>query len=156
MPVNVFPLELAQSVCRQTIHSTKCENTCVNDIKNAIKCLPVNNLKMIYNKGVKTNVKTGNTGENIAVSFLERNDYKILQRNWRSRSGEIDIIAVDPDRTLVFVEVKSLKGNINDESKRMGNEIGMKPEDHLDCRKMNKLKLLSADYAARHNFKREG
>lgn len=48
----------------------------------------------------------GKLGENLAVEFLERNGYKILQRNFRSKLGEIDIIAQEKD-TLVFVEVKT-------------------------------------------------
>lgn len=45
-------------------------------------------------------------GEDLAVKFLQKNGYKILQRNFRSRFGEIDIVAQDKD-TLVFVEAKT-------------------------------------------------
>ncbi|MCL2007023.1 MAG: YraN family protein [Treponema sp.] len=48
----------------------------------------------------------GEPGEAIAASFLEENGIKILQRNFRSRTGEIDIIALDGE-TIVFIEVKS-------------------------------------------------
>lgn len=47
-------------------------------------------------------------GEDIAAGFLEGASYKILTRNFRvSRVGEIDIIALDPNGVLVFVEVKT-------------------------------------------------
>ena len=50
----------------------------------------------------------GNLGEDIAVSFLSKRDYHILERNFRCRGGEVDIIACDPrDGALVFVEVKT-------------------------------------------------
>lgn len=51
----------------------------------------------------------GNLGEDKACAFLEKNGYKILERNFRVRDGEIDIIASKGDY-LVFVEVKSLPG----------------------------------------------
>ena len=49
--------------------------------------------------------KTGTDYENLAADFLERKGYKIIKRNYRVRSGEIDIIAMD-GRYLVFLEVK--------------------------------------------------
>ena len=49
----------------------------------------------------------GNDGENRAALFLESRGYTIIARNWRTRSGEIDIIA-EKDNILVFVEVKTL------------------------------------------------
>lgn len=48
----------------------------------------------------------GKIGENAAAKFLIRKGYRILERNWRIRGGEIDIVATDGD-TVVFVEVKS-------------------------------------------------
>lgn len=45
-------------------------------------------------------------GEDKAVEFLEKKGYKILNRNYRSRFGEIDIIAMDRN-CLVFIEVKT-------------------------------------------------
>lgn len=48
----------------------------------------------------------GRVGENKAAEFLKSKGYKILEKNYRKRSGEIDIIAKDGD-TIVFVEVKT-------------------------------------------------
>ena len=45
----------------------------------------------------------GREGEALAASFLERQGLRILGRNFRSRQGEIDLIALDGE-TLVFVE----------------------------------------------------
>ncbi len=47
-------------------------------------------------------------GEDLAVKFLSHNDYKILQRNFHSVYGEIDIICQQKDQ-LIFVEVKTRK-----------------------------------------------
>lgn len=52
------------------------------------------------------NKQTGDYGENIACRHLKNLGYKILERNYRIRGGEIDIVAKDKD-TLVFVEVKT-------------------------------------------------
>ncbi|UCE51582.1 MAG: YraN family protein [Desulfobacterales bacterium] len=48
----------------------------------------------------------GEKGESIAVRYLKKKGYKILEKNYRTKLGEIDIIAKDKD-TIVFVEVKS-------------------------------------------------
>jgi putative endonuclease len=54
------------------------------------------------------NKSIGNLGEDLAVSFLEGKRYRILERNYRCKGGEVDIVARDPrDKSLVFVEVKA-------------------------------------------------
>lgn len=59
-----------------------------------------------------SNISLGKNGEDIAVNYLEKQGYKILERNKRfSKLCEIDIIALDRN-TLVFVEVKTRKTNI--------------------------------------------
>lgn len=52
------------------------------------------------------NKALGGEGEEIAVAFLQKLRYRILERNVRFRGGEIDIVARDR-QTLVFVEVKT-------------------------------------------------
>jgi len=51
-------------------------------------------------------IRTGKQGEDLAAALLAENGYRILERNYRSIFGEIDIVAEEGD-TLVFVEVKS-------------------------------------------------
>lgn len=53
---------------------------------------------------------TGDVGEKIATSLLITKGYEIVAKNFRGRTGEIDIVAVDTD-TLVFVEVKTRHSN---------------------------------------------
>ncbi|XID95152.1 YraN family protein [Paenibacillaceae bacterium WGS1546] len=48
----------------------------------------------------------GRAGEAAAADYLQRAGYTVVERNWRCRSGEIDLIARDGG-TLVFVEVRS-------------------------------------------------
>ena len=57
------------------------------------------------------NQAAGKLGEDLAALFLKKYGYKIIERNFRIRGGEIDIIAVDDD-TLVYVEVKTRTSQI--------------------------------------------
>lgn len=52
----------------------------------------------------------GKRGEEIAVKYLLDKGYEILERNWRNRHKEIDIIAKD-GKELVIVEVKTRKSD---------------------------------------------
>lgn len=58
------------------------------------------------NMPYRTKIETGRIGENRAALFLSLLGYTIFTRNWRSRIGEIDIIARD-GTTWVFVEVRT-------------------------------------------------
>jgi len=60
------------------------------------------NSKGLQNAGV------GSRGEELAAAFLERNGFALVERNFRCKGGEIDIIAKDGS-TMVFIEVKSRK-----------------------------------------------
>jgi len=65
----------------------------------------------------------GERGETIAYDYLLQKGYKIVERNWRHRKAEIDLIAWD-DKTLVFIEVKT-----------RSNELFGKPEVSVDDKK---------------------
>lgn len=54
------------------------------------------------------NITVGKKGEDAIVAYLEKAGYTILQRNYRTSFGEIDIIAKKND-TIAFVEVKLRK-----------------------------------------------
>lgn len=54
----------------------------------------------------KGHIYLGKSGEGIAVNLLKENGYKILVRNYRTKLGEVDIVARDKD-TLCFIEVKT-------------------------------------------------
>ena len=53
----------------------------------------------------------GALGEQVAVDHLRALGLRILIRNWRCRHGELDVIAAEGDRTVVFVEVKTRTGD---------------------------------------------
>ena len=84
------------------------------------------------------NKATGNKGEEIAVSYLVKNGYQILERNWRYRHWEVDIIA-SKGTFLHFMEVKTRK------SLRFG-----RPEESITREKMSNLKNAAEEYQYLH------
>ena len=72
-------------------------------------------------------IERGIEGEDIAVSALEKSRYKIVERNYRTRAGEIDIVAREGE-CLVFVEVRT----------RASIEYGW-PQETVIARKQKKL-----------------
>ena len=56
----------------------------------------------------KYNYNLGKLGEKIAEKYLIKNKYTIIEKNFYSKQGEIDIIAEEKDtREIVFIEVKT-------------------------------------------------
>jgi len=55
----------------------------------------------------QSNQTTGAKGEELAAAHLLRSGYCILERNYRSKGGEVDIVAKAQDGSIVFVEVKT-------------------------------------------------
>jgi putative endonuclease len=84
--------------------------------------------------------KKGTIGENLAVDYLEKKGYCILQRNYRFEHGEIDIVAEDGN-VLVFVEVKARR------SKAFGE-----PEDAVTPRKREKIRSTANGYLFEKNI----
>ncbi len=91
------------------------------------------------------NKEIGNLGEEIATKYLIDSGYVILQRNYMSRFGEIDIIAKDiKSKELVFVEVKS----------RTNNLYG-KPIDAIDMKKLNHICKTANQYIFLNHLEKE-
>ena len=61
-------------------------------------------------KGRKIHLQLGRFGEDTAVRLLRSKGYHILTRNFRLKSGELDIVALD-GTTVVFAEVKTRRQN---------------------------------------------
>jgi putative endonuclease len=78
----------------------------------------------------------GSFGEEEAVNYLKNIGYYIVDRNFRTKFGEIDIIAKSPEGLLIFVEVKTLS-----------NSKEILPEDHMTVKKLNSFKKSSEFYA---------
>ena len=82
----------------------------------------------------------GILGEDLASADLARRGYAILARRYRTRYGEIDIIARDGD-TIVFVEVKT----------RAGNEFGEGAEA-VTWWKQRRITRMAMDFLARYRL----
>jgi len=80
----------------------------------------------------------GRSGEEKAAQWLSRQGYRILERNFRSRYGEVDIIA-RKDGCLVFIEVKS----------RSSHRFGT-PQEAVTRKKQLRLSRVARDYLLRH------
>ena len=52
------------------------------------------------------NKQKGNIGEALAYNYLLKNGYKILETNYKTSIGEIDIIATNDENRIIFIEVK--------------------------------------------------
>ncbi len=56
---------------------------------------------------MRASQQLGQDGEEVAARHLTGLGWVVLDRNWRCREGELDIVAVEPDGTCVFCEVKT-------------------------------------------------
>ena len=84
-----------------------------------------------------THLILGDLGESLAVRALEREGYAVLARRYRTRLGEIDIIARDGP-CLVFVEVKA----------RQHHRCG-RPDEQITVRKQRKIVAIARMFLAR-------
>jgi putative endonuclease len=82
----------------------------------------------------------GKHGEDVAVGELERRGYAVLERRYRTRHGEIDIVAQDGD-VVVFIEVKV----------KETAEFGTAAEA-VTFRKQRRIVSMAVDYLARHRL----
>lgn len=80
------------------------------------------------------NLYTGKLAEDLASNHLKKKGYSIVERNFRNRFGEIDIIAKDKD-TLVFIEVKA----------KTGKDFGL-PEEMVNRKKLSKVRKMAEVY----------
>ncbi len=76
-------------------------------------------LKMFYKKNL------GQEGEKIAIKYLQRLGYTIIEQNFRCKSGEIDIIAKEKEQ-IIFIEVKTRPSNRYGEQIQPVNSIKKK------------------------------
>lgn len=82
--------------------------------------------------------ETGKKGEIAAAQFLRQKGYEIITANYRTRLGEIDIIAAD-QKYLVFAEVKT----------RVKHSMIL-PREAVDLKKQHKIILAAEEYLSNH------
>jgi putative endonuclease len=88
---------------------------------------------------VSTTLELGSLGEDIAVAYLTDTGLRVLDRNWRCREGELDIVARDRD-ALVFCEVKTRRG------------VGFgHPVEAVNATKQRRLRTLGQRWLSAHD-----
>lgn len=80
------------------------------------------------------NLELGKIGEEKAIEFLKKNGYKIIEKNYRTKIGEIDIIA-KRKKEIIFIEVKT----------RSSDEFGL-PEEAVNEIKLRKIEKVALTY----------
>lgn len=95
---------------------------------------------------MSTSTQAGRDAEDIAAKYLEEKGFKIIERNWKTRWCELDIVAKKCGRfgrncRVHFVEVKY----------RRSNEQG-RPEEYVDDKKLRQLKLGAEMWAANQRW----
>lgn len=88
-----------------------------------------------------SSIQIGKLGEKIASSYLTSKGFHIVDRNFRTKYGEIDLI-IKKDKKIIFVEVKT----------RVGDQKG-KPYEAVTRNKYSHLKLAAQLYVLKNNFK---
>ncbi len=83
----------------------------------------------------------GQRGEAAAARYLKRRRYKVLARGRRLQPGELDLVVLDPDGTIVFVEVKT----------RTTGQTGH-PAEAVDAAKQRRLTRLAVTFLKRHGL----
>lgn len=83
---------------------------------------------------------TGRLGEGIARAYLQKKGYHIIEQNWRTKRGEIDIVVRKRD-VLVLVEVRT----------KIGEQFGS-PEDTFTYKKKRKLLWNAKAYVANKKY----
>ncbi len=86
---------------------------------------------------------TGAIGEKLASKFLKKQGYKIVEKNFRTSLGEIDIIALDRG-TITFVEVKT----------RKSTTFGY-PQEAVSSKKQKKISQVASMYLNQKNLNSE-
>ena len=83
----------------------------------------------------------GNAGEDAVAAWYEGNGYRVVDRNWRVREGEIDVVARQ-GATVVFCEVKT----------RRSDAFGM-PQEAVGHRKQSRLRTLAVLWLGAHEVR---
>jgi len=89
---------------------------------------------------MQASFKFGRAGERAAIKFLKKNGYRIIEKNFRTQAGEVDVIA-EHVKVLVFVEVKT----------RSGSQFGH-PVEALTPYKQKKIGQIAQGFLAKHNI----
>ena len=97
-------------------------------------------------KGTKTGKQVvGKLGEDIACTFLVKHGFSVVERNFRQKCGEIDIIA-QKRGVIYFIEVKSIV---------IRETRGYRPEENIHFKKIERFKKAVQLYLLKRNISHE-
>ena len=88
----------------------------------------------------RTKLEIGHDGEARVVTYLTERGHQVLDRNWRVREGEIDIVTLDSRSIIHFIEVKT----------RSSLAFGH-PLESIDSKKAHRLQRLALAWLATHS-----
>ncbi len=91
------------------------------------------------------NLKIGRLGEKLGISYLKKKGYKIIEKNYRYKFDEIDIIGKSKKGMLVFFEVKTRKEGKNKEQRNRSQ-----PEDNFTINKYKRIKRVCEMFSVKH------
>lgn len=83
--------------------------------------------------------RTGAIGEAHAADLIEARGGVVISRNWRCRTGELDLVVLDPAGRIRFVEVRT----------RTGTAFGT-PAESVTALKQQRLRMLAREWLAAH------
>jgi len=95
---------------------------------------------VLYFSKMAEHYELGKKGEQLAIDYLIKQGYKIVERNWRFQKAEIDIIA-RKEETLISVEVKTRSSN------NFGN-----PQDFVNPKKIKLMVLAMNEYVLKKDL----
>lgn len=102
--------------------------------------------KKLFNKEI------GDLGETVAAAYLKRKGLTILDRNYRKKWGEIDIVARDTDRIVHFVEVKTVSYETRTDLEAAVTRRTWRPEENVHPYKVKKLSRAIESWLLQKNW----
>ena len=94
------------------------------------------------NMAQNKHIAIGHLGEEIAQKYLENRKFRLIERNFRKKWGELDIV-MQKDNVLHFIEVKA--GSFHTSVPKDGEEA-YRPEDHMHFHKKTRMKRIIQSY----------
>lgn len=95
--------------------------------------------------GANANRQVGANGEDAVAAWYRARGYDVLDRNWRVRDGELDLVVRAGDGTLVFCEVKT----------RRSDRFGL-PVEAVTVTKQRRLRVLALHWLDQHSTRARG
>lgn len=112
---------------------------------------PTMSQKTTFESQTAQHISVGKLGEALACRYLVERGYTLRERNYRQKWGEIDVIA-QKDTSLHFVEVKTMSIDIFQKNFGVASKFYIRPEEHLDARKIKRLERAIHTYLLQNNI----